>query len=93
MQNKSAMQSGRAKVGQWQIAPMLPTPRRRDGLTGWVGSADTQSSVNMKFSTFESAEKFALKQGWKIAIQSPQDRIVTPRNYVQNIKPLLTSDK
>jgi len=49
--------------------------------------------VNMKFSTFESAEKFALKQGWKIAIQSPQDRIVTPRNYVQNIKPLLTSDK
>ncbi len=93
MLNKSAMQSGRAKVGRWQIAPTLPTPRRRDGLTGWVSSGDTLASLNMKFDTFEGAQRFALKQGWKIMMQTPEERIVTPRNYIQNIKPLLTSDK
>lgn len=84
------MQSGRAKVGAWAIQPILPTSRRPDPLMGWPSSKDTLSEIKMKFKTREEAEAFAKKQGWTVLEETPQDRIVRPRNYVDNFKPWIT---
>lgn len=87
---KNVMQSGHAKTGRWLIQPVLPTARRPDQVIGWVSAKDTLSSLKLTFKTREEAEAFAAGQGWSALVDAPQERIVTPRNYVQNFKAWLT---
>lgn len=87
---RSAMQAGRAKVGAWAIQPILPTARRPDPLMGWTSSRDTLSEIKMRFATREEAAAFAAKQGWQVVEEPVHERIVRPRNYVDNFKPWIT---
>ncbi len=84
--SRSAMQSGRAHLERWLIQPMLPSARRPDPLMGWTSSRDTLAEIKMDFPTREAAEEFAAKQGWTALVETPQERIVRPRNYVDNFK-------
>jgi len=91
-QSRSATQSGRAKVGEWVIQPLLPTARRPESVMGWTSSADTLSEVKMTFKTYEEAAAFAGKQNWKISVEPVQNRIVRPRNYADNFKAWLKEE-
>ena len=83
---KSAMQSGLATTKQWRIEAELETPRMPDPLMGWVSAGDTLNEIRMRFSSEEEAIRFATEAGWDYWVDSPQGRIVTPRNYADNFK-------
>ena len=51
---KTAMQSGRAKTGQW-VLEYEPTRQRLDPLMGWPGAGDTMAQVRLTFDTVDDA--------------------------------------
>ena len=83
---KSAMQSGRAKAQSWTMEYELKTQRQPEELMGWTSSGDTLNQVRLNFNTLEDAVAYADKKGWGYTVQPEQDRIVRPRNYVDNFK-------
>ena len=84
--SKSTMQSGRGKYDGWVLDYELTSTRAPDALMGWATSADTNNQVRLKFDTCEEAVNFAKAKGWNATILPAQNRIVTPRNYVDNFK-------
>jgi hypothetical protein len=82
--SKNAMQSGRAKTQSWVLEYELETPRRPEPLMGWTSSGDTLNQVKMKFESAQDAIAFAEKKEWEYTIAETHDRIVVPRNYVDN---------
>jgi hypothetical protein len=85
---KSAMQSGRGKSKMWVIQPVLPTARAPEALMGWIAAGDSASELNqrLQFSSREAAIEFAAKQGWDYSVIDPQQRQITPRNYLDNFR-------
>ena len=63
---KNSMQSGRARVGQWELQFEHSDPQRPDPLTGWAGSGDTQRQVSLSFPTLEAAQDYAKRQGIEV---------------------------
>lgn len=83
---KNAMQSGRAKTSFWMLELECETARAPEPVMGWTAVGDTAAQTRMKFATREDAVAFAEKKGWEYSVSTPQSRIVTPRNYVENFK-------
>lgn len=83
---KSAMQSGRAKAQDWLLEYELKTARQPESLMGWTSSGDTLNQVRLTFNSLEDAIAYADKKGWGYTVQPAQERIVRPRNYVDNFK-------
>ncbi|PZP55709.1 MAG: oxidoreductase [Micavibrio aeruginosavorus] len=84
--SRNVMQSGRGRVGGWVLEYELETARGPETLMGWTASGDTLNQVRLKFATAEDAIAFALGKGWAYTVLPVQDRIVKPRNYVDNFK-------
>ncbi len=82
--SKSAMQSGRAKTQSWVLEYELETARKPEPLMGWTSSGDTLNQVKMKFETVDDAIAFAEKKGLEYSVATTHERVVTPRNYVDN---------
>ena len=57
--SKNAMQSGKARSGDWILEFESTRPKRPDPLTGWAGGADTQEQVSLSFPTLEDAKRYA----------------------------------
>lgn len=81
---KSAMQSGRAKTGQWVLEYETISKRQPEPLMGWCSSNDTLNQVLLKFDTVEQAVAFAEDKGWDYSVATDHIRKVRPRNYVDN---------
>ena len=64
--SRSVMQAGKANTKRWVLEFEPQTPPFVEPLMGWVGSADTMQQVRLSFPTRESAETFAVKQGWQV---------------------------
>jgi len=60
---KNAMQSGRARAGEWVLEFESARARRPDPLTGWSGGAETQEQVRLTFPTLEAALGYAMREG------------------------------
>lgn len=84
--SKSAMQSGRAKTGQWVLEYERKAPLQPEPLMGWTSSADTMNQVRLKFDTLEQAVARAEKEGFEYSIMSAHERRVKPRNYTDNFR-------
>ena len=84
--SKSAMQSGRAKAQSWMLEYELKTQRQPESLMGWTSSGDTLNQVRLNFNTMEDAIAYAEKKGWGYTVQPAEERIIRPRNYVDNFK-------
>jgi hypothetical protein len=84
--SKSAMQSGRAKAQDWVLEYELKTARQPENLMGWTSSGDTLNQVRLNFPTLDEAVAYAKKEGWGYTVLAAQDRVVRPRNYVDNFK-------
>ena len=83
---KSAMQSGRAKMGQWILEYERPTARRPEPLMGWSSAADTYNQVKLKFDSEKEAVEYAVEHGWSYDVRKGSQKRIRPRNYGDNFK-------
>ncbi len=60
---KNAMQSGKARTGEWVLEFAPAEARKADPLMGWAGSGDTQAQVELCFATLDAARAYAAKKG------------------------------
>lgn len=92
---KSASQSGRAGGRNWQVQPLLATAREPEPLMGWIASGDSLSELGgkLRFATQEEAIAFVTRQGWNYTVEAPAERIVKPRNYLDNFRPMRPQDE
>ena len=80
---KSAMQSGRA-TDEWVLEFPPSEARVADPLMGWIGSADTQAQVRLKFASRDDALAYADREGLAYALELPKTRIFKPKAYADN---------
>lgn len=83
---KSAMQSGRARTGQWLLEIERDEPQRADPLTGWSGSGATETQVQLHFSTREAALAYAETQGLTVEIVPLGPRTLKLQAYADNFR-------
>ncbi len=84
--SRTAMQSGRGKVGRWRLEYDLETAREPEPLMGWVSSGDTNNQVRIFFDSREEAVAFAEQKGWQYTVLNSRERKIKPRNYADNFK-------
>jgi NADH dehydrogenase (ubiquinone) Fe-S protein 4 len=66
----------------WDIVDVAN--RWENDLIGWQSSGDYMQATQMKFTSKESAIKFANKQGWDFYIQEPHHRKFRVKQYANN---------
>ena len=84
--SKNTMQSGLAKTKGWVLEYENETKRGPEPLMGWTASGDTLNQVKLRFPTQEQAVAYAQEQGWAYTLDTAHERIVKPRNYVDNFR-------
>lgn len=92
---KSAMQSGRGKQKAWLVEPCLLTARTPEPLMGWASAGDTLGELRnkLRFATKDEAIIFAAKQGWEYEVEEPEERLIKPRNYLDNFRHVRPQDE
>jgi hypothetical protein len=83
---KNAMQSGRARMGEWLLEFERDEPQRPDPLTGWPGSGDTETQVQLKFETREAALAYAEANGLTVEIVPLGPRRLKLQAYADNFR-------
>ena len=87
VRSKSAMQSGRARVGRVVMKPVDMGARATDPLMGWTSAPDTLGEIEIgAFQNIEEAVAYAKKRGWIYHVDPVQTRRVLPRNYTDAFK-------
>ena len=84
--SKNTMQSGLAKTKDWVLEYEPQTRRGPEPLMGWTASGDTDNQVRLRFPTQDKAIAYAQEQGWAFTLAPAHERIVRPRNYVDNFR-------
>ena len=85
-QPKNAMQSGMANTQEWMLEFEQSEARLADPLMGWIGSADTQAQVRLKFDSRDAAVGYAEKNGLAYEVELPRERRFRPKAYADNFK-------
>ena len=83
---RNAMQSGRARAGEWMLEFESARPRRPDPLTGWAGGAETQEQVKLVFPSLEAAKAYAEKNGIDAHIVPPSEPKLKLQAYADNFR-------
>lgn len=87
-QPKSAMQSGRARAGQWLLQFEPAEAQRLDPLTGWPGSGDTRAQVTLRFPSAEAAAAWCAARGLPFEVEpaAPVRAEIRPKSYADNFR-------
>jgi ETC complex I subunit conserved region len=85
-QPKTAMQSGRAGTAEWFLEFEPAEARRADPLMGWIGSADTQAQVRLRFESRDEAVAYATREGLQYEVELAHHRKVLPKSYSDNFR-------
>jgi hypothetical protein len=85
-QPKPATQSGMAGTDEWVLDYEPADRRRADPLMGWIGSADTQAQVRLRFGTREEAVAYAERRAIPFELESPKPRRIKPKAYADNFR-------
>ena len=83
---KNAMQSGKALTHKWVLDFVQSEPRKPDPLTGWTGSGDTQSQVQLTFPSQQAAVAYAEKYGIAYAIIPTPPKTLKIQAYADNFR-------
>ncbi|WP_125910995.1 ETC complex I subunit [Granulibacter bethesdensis] len=83
---KSAMQSGRARSHVWMLVYTAEQKRTPDALMGWIGGAETQTQVRLRFPTRDAAIAYADANGIDYEVETAHGRKVRPKQYSDNFK-------
>ncbi|MGB3502172.1 MAG: ETC complex I subunit [Mesorhizobium sp.] len=83
---KTAMQSGKAKTGNW-ILDFDPEQKRKiDPLMGYTTSGDMKSQIRVVFETKEEAIAYAEKRGIAYRVIEPKEAKRRNISYSDNFK-------
>ena len=85
-QPRNAMQSGQAGTHDWILEFEQSEARKADTLMGWIGSADTQAQVRLKFDSRDEAVAYAERNSLPYDVELPQPRRIRPKAYADNFK-------
>lgn len=83
---KSAMQSGQAKTTDWVLEPEPASPQKIDPLMGWVGGADTDAQLRLRFASKQAALDYASRMGYEAMVSEPHERRPIIKNYADNFR-------
>jgi hypothetical protein len=83
---KTAMQSGKAKTGNWVLEFDPAAPRKVEPLMGYTSSSDMLSQVRLKFETKELAVAYAAKHGIEVRVEEPKEPKRRRVAYSDNFK-------
>lgn len=83
---KTAMQSGKAKTGQWVLEFDPASPRRIDPLMGYTSSSDMTSQVRLTFATREEAVAYATKHDLAFQVEEPKEAKRRTISYAENFR-------
>jgi hypothetical protein len=84
--SKNAMQSGKARAGEWILQFESHRPLRPDPLMGWSGGGDTQTQVTLAFPTLEAARAYADRNGIACHVVPPPTKKLRLQSYADNFK-------
>ena len=80
---KTAMQSGIAKTKDWTLEYKVEKTGINP-LMGWESSKNTLSELNLKFSSKDSAIKYAKKNKIDYEVIEPKNKKVIKKSYADN---------
>ena len=83
---KNAMQSGKARTGDWLLEFAPAEAKVPDPVMHWPGSGDTQSQVTLVFATCEEAQAYADRYGIEAAVHSTPPRRLKIQAYADNFR-------
>jgi ETC complex I subunit conserved region len=83
---KNAMQSGRARVGEWVLEFESGRRKRPDPLTGWAGGAETVEQVRLTFPTLEAAMAYAVREGIDAHVVPAAQPKLKLQSYADNFR-------
>ena len=83
---RNAMQSGKARTGEWVLEFESRRPKRPDPLTGWSGGAETQEQVKLTFPTVEAAQAYAERNAIDYHLVPPAQSKLRLQSYADNFK-------
>ena len=83
---RNAMQSGRARAGEWILEFESARAKRPDPLTGWSGGADPQEQVRLTFPDLEAAKDYADRQGIAYHLVAPTPAKLKLQSYADNFR-------
>jgi hypothetical protein len=83
---RTAMQSGKAKTGNW-VLEFEPEQRRKiDPLMGYTSSGDMKSQIRLFFETREEAIAYAEKNGIPFRVEQPKEPKRRQISYAENFR-------
>ncbi|MFA6218346.1 MAG: ETC complex I subunit [Erythrobacter sp.] len=83
---KNAMQSGKARTGDWVLEFEQAEARRADPLMGWTGSGDTQAQVQLTFASKDEAKAYAERYGIVARVHATAPRTLKLQAYADNFR-------
>ncbi|MFM5923366.1 MAG: NADH dehydrogenase ubiquinone Fe-S protein 4 [Novosphingobium sp.] len=83
---KNAMQSGKARTGDWILDFAPAEAKRPDPVMGWAGSGDTQSQVTLTFASAAEAQAYAAKYGIEAEVHATPPRKLKIQAYADNFR-------
>lgn len=83
---KNAMQSGKARTGDWVLEFEQSEARRPDPLMGWSGSGDTQAQVVLTFASEDAAKAYADRYGIEVHVTPTPPRRLKLQSYADNFR-------
>lgn len=83
---KNALQSGKARTGQWVLEFAPSEARKPDPLMGWSGSADTQVQVSLNFPSLDAAKAYASKYGIDATFIPTPPKTLKLQAYADNFR-------
>ena len=83
---QNAMQSGKARSGEWVLEFESARRRRPDPLTGWSGGADSQEQVLLTFPDLDAAKAYADRKGIDYHLVPPAPAKLKLQAYADNFR-------
>jgi hypothetical protein len=83
---KNAMQSGKARTGDWILDFAPAEAKKPDPLMGWAGSGDMQQQVQLSFASQDEAQAYAERYGIKARIHGTPPRRLKIQAYADNFR-------
>jgi hypothetical protein len=83
---KNAMQSGKARTGDWILDFVPAEAKKPDPLMGWAGSGDMQQQVQLCFASEQEAQAYAARHGIEARVYATPPRRLKLQTYADNFR-------
>lgn len=84
--SKNAMQSGKARAGEWVLEFESRRAKRPDPLTGWSGGAETREQIRLTFPSLDAAKGYAERYGIDYHFVPPAEPRLKLQSYADNFR-------